>query len=79
MGGVFGKIALNGPRSSYRLNFHHTAKVVDHRLALRRRDRPGDRSDRGRAERGGDGGQDIAEEREDHDLAAVFGRLPGDV
>jgi 2-octaprenyl-6-methoxyphenol hydroxylase len=34
MGGVFGKIALNGPRSSYPLNFHHTAKVVDHRLAL---------------------------------------------
>jgi len=34
MGGIFGKIALNGPRSSYPLNFHHTAKVVDHRLAL---------------------------------------------
>lgn len=34
MGGVFGKIALKGARSSYPLNFHHTAKVVDHRLAL---------------------------------------------
>ena len=34
MGGIFGKIALNGPRSSYPLNFHHTAKIVDHRLAL---------------------------------------------
>lgn len=34
MGGVFGKIALAAPRSSYPLNFHHTAKVVDNRLAL---------------------------------------------
>jgi len=34
MGGIFGKIALAAPRSSYPLNFHHTAKVVEHRLAL---------------------------------------------
>ncbi|GGD46578.1 ubiquinone biosynthesis protein UbiH [Erythrobacter arachoides] len=34
MHGVFGAIALNGGRSSYPLGFHHTAKIVDHRLAL---------------------------------------------
>lgn len=34
MDGIFGKIALAAPRSSYPLNFHHTAKIVDHRLAL---------------------------------------------
>jgi 2-octaprenyl-6-methoxyphenol hydroxylase len=34
MGGVFGAIALNGPRSSFPLNFHHTVQIVDQRLAL---------------------------------------------
>jgi len=34
MGGIFGAIASNGPRSSYPLGFHHTAKIVDRRLAL---------------------------------------------
>lgn len=34
MGGVFGAIALNGPRSSFPLNFHHTVRIVDQRLAL---------------------------------------------
>ncbi len=34
MAGIFGKIALAAPRSSYPLNFHHTARIVDHRLAL---------------------------------------------
>lgn len=34
MDGIFGKIALAAPRSSYPLNFHHTAKIVDQRLAL---------------------------------------------
>ena len=34
MHGVFGEIALNGPRSSWPLGFHHTAKIVDNRLAL---------------------------------------------
>jgi 2-octaprenyl-6-methoxyphenol hydroxylase len=34
MHGVFGAIALEGPRSSYPLGFHHTAKIVGHRLAL---------------------------------------------
>ena len=34
MGGIFGDLQANGPRSSYPLGFHHTAKVVDHRLAL---------------------------------------------
>lgn len=34
MGGVFGAITLNGARSSYPLNFHHTVRVVEDRLAL---------------------------------------------
>lgn len=34
MGGIFGAITLAGPRSSWPLDFHHTAKVVDTRLAL---------------------------------------------
>jgi 2-octaprenyl-6-methoxyphenol hydroxylase len=34
MHGVFGAIALDGPRSSYPLGFHHTAKITEHRLAL---------------------------------------------
>ena len=34
MGGIFGAIALATPRSSYPLNFHHTAKVADQRLVL---------------------------------------------
>ncbi|MCW1382489.1 UbiH/UbiF/VisC/COQ6 family ubiquinone biosynthesis hydroxylase [Novosphingobium sp. KCTC 2891] len=34
MGGVFGDISLASRRSSYPLNFHHTARIVDNRLAL---------------------------------------------
>jgi 2-octaprenyl-6-methoxyphenol hydroxylase len=34
MGGVFGAIRLASPRTSYPLNFHHTARIVDERLAL---------------------------------------------
>lgn len=34
MGRMFGALEANGPRSSYPLGFHHTAKIVDHRLAL---------------------------------------------
>ncbi|MDF8334160.1 UbiH/UbiF/VisC/COQ6 family ubiquinone biosynthesis hydroxylase [Novosphingobium cyanobacteriorum] len=34
MQGIFGAIELASPRSSYPLNFHHTARVVDNRLAL---------------------------------------------
>jgi len=34
MHGVFGAVALEGPRSSYPLGFHHTAKIIGHRLAL---------------------------------------------
>jgi 2-octaprenyl-6-methoxyphenol hydroxylase len=34
MGGIFGAIEANGPRSSYPLGFHHTAKITEHRLAL---------------------------------------------
>ncbi len=34
MGDVLGNVAAVGPRSSYPLGFHHTAKVVDDRLAL---------------------------------------------
>ncbi|WP_225008955.1 UbiH/UbiF/VisC/COQ6 family ubiquinone biosynthesis hydroxylase [Novosphingobium percolationis] len=34
MDGIFGTIELASPRSSYPLNFHHTAKIVDDRLAL---------------------------------------------
>ncbi len=34
MHGVFGAVAVEGPRSSYPLGFHHTAKITAHRLAL---------------------------------------------
>jgi len=34
MGRIFGDLEANGPRSSYPLGFHHTARIVDHRLAL---------------------------------------------
>jgi 2-octaprenyl-6-methoxyphenol hydroxylase len=34
MHGVFGEVALDGPRSSYPLGFHHTARITAHRLAL---------------------------------------------
>jgi 2-octaprenyl-6-methoxyphenol hydroxylase len=34
MHGIFGKIELASPRSSYPLNFHHTARIVEDRLAL---------------------------------------------
>jgi 2-octaprenyl-6-methoxyphenol hydroxylase len=34
MHGLFGTVALDGPRSSYPLGFHHTAKVTAQRLAL---------------------------------------------
>lgn len=34
MHGIFGKIELASPRTSYPLNFHHTVRVVDERLAL---------------------------------------------
>lgn len=34
MHGIFGQIAISGPRSSYPLNFHHTVRVVEDRLAL---------------------------------------------
>nr|WP_206066262.1 UbiH/UbiF/VisC/COQ6 family ubiquinone biosynthesis hydroxylase [Novosphingobium sp. ERN07] len=34
MHGIFGQIDLASPRSSYPLNFHHTAKIVEDRLAL---------------------------------------------
>jgi 2-octaprenyl-6-methoxyphenol hydroxylase len=34
MHGLFGTIALDGPRSSYPLGFHHTAKITAQRLAL---------------------------------------------
>lgn len=34
MGDIFGAITSVGPRSSYPLGFQHTAKIVDHRLAL---------------------------------------------
>ncbi|WP_340589455.1 FAD-dependent monooxygenase [Erythrobacter alti] len=34
MDGLYGTISLDGDRSSYPLGFHHTAKIVDHRLAL---------------------------------------------
>jgi 2-octaprenyl-6-methoxyphenol hydroxylase len=34
MHGIFGKIELAAPRTSYPLNFHHTVRVVDERLAL---------------------------------------------
>lgn len=34
MHGIFGKITVEGQRSSYPLGFQHTASIVDHRLAL---------------------------------------------
>jgi 2-octaprenyl-6-methoxyphenol hydroxylase len=34
MHGVFGAVAVEGPRSSYPLGFHHTAKITAPRLAL---------------------------------------------
>lgn len=34
MGDMFGRITAVGPRSSYPLGFHHTAKIVGDRLAL---------------------------------------------
>lgn len=34
MGSLFGAITAVGPRSSYPLGFHHTAKIVGNRLAL---------------------------------------------
>ncbi|MEP5938459.1 MAG: UbiH/UbiF/VisC/COQ6 family ubiquinone biosynthesis hydroxylase [Erythrobacter sp.] len=34
MGGVFGAVATNGPRSSFPLGFHHTARITEDRLAL---------------------------------------------
>ncbi|MDC0886759.1 FAD-dependent monooxygenase [Altererythrobacter sp.] len=34
MDGLFGELRANGPRSSYPLGFHHTAKITEHRLAL---------------------------------------------
>jgi 2-octaprenyl-6-methoxyphenol hydroxylase len=34
MGDILGEITLNAPRMSYPLSFQHTAKIVDHRLAL---------------------------------------------
>jgi 2-octaprenyl-6-methoxyphenol hydroxylase len=34
MHGVFGAVSLEGPRSSYPLGFHHTAKITAPRLAL---------------------------------------------
>lgn len=34
MHGIFGAVAVEGPRSSYPLGFHHTAKITADRLAL---------------------------------------------
>ncbi len=34
MGDLLGKISLNSARSSFPLSFQHTAKIIDHRLAL---------------------------------------------
>nr|WP_226017457.1 UbiH/UbiF/VisC/COQ6 family ubiquinone biosynthesis hydroxylase [Novosphingobium sp. FKTRR1] len=34
MGGIFGAIEIASPRTSYPLNFHHTVRMVDQRLAL---------------------------------------------
>lgn len=34
MGSILGDVTAIGPRSSYPLGFHHTATIVDHRLAL---------------------------------------------
>ncbi|MBN8500216.1 MAG: FAD-dependent monooxygenase [Sphingomonadales bacterium] len=34
LNGVFGRIELAAPRMSWPLNFHHAARIVEHRLAL---------------------------------------------
>ena len=34
MGDLFGEIRAVGPRSSFPLGFHHTAKITEHRLAM---------------------------------------------
>jgi 2-octaprenyl-6-methoxyphenol hydroxylase len=34
MEGIFGQIELIAPRMAYPLNFHHAARIVEHRLAL---------------------------------------------
>ena len=34
MHGIFGHVAVEGPRSSYPLGFHHTAKITGQRMAL---------------------------------------------
>ena len=34
MGGMFGALRLTSPRASWPLNFHHTVRVVEQRLAL---------------------------------------------
>jgi 2-octaprenyl-6-methoxyphenol hydroxylase len=34
MHGLFGAVAVDGPRSSYPLGFHHTARIASQRLAL---------------------------------------------
>jgi 2-octaprenyl-6-methoxyphenol hydroxylase len=34
MHGLFGAIALDGPRSSYPLGFHHAARIASHRVVL---------------------------------------------
>ena len=34
MDGMFGGLELAAPRLAYLLNFHHTARIVEHRLAL---------------------------------------------
>ena len=34
MGDIFGEVLSVGPRSSYPLGFHHTARITDNRLAL---------------------------------------------
>lgn len=34
MGGFLGTVALTGPRWSYKLGFHHAARITDQRLAL---------------------------------------------
>ena len=34
VGAILGAVELSAPRMSYPLNFHHAARIVDHRLAL---------------------------------------------
>lgn len=34
VGAILGTVELSAPRMSYPLNFHHAARIVDHRLAL---------------------------------------------